>query len=179
MSPLLSDAQLGFKKFLFHHFEQVEGRADSKAASLLFLAGHLRPLNHHGNPSQGTDLFFAHFLPFCFCRIITRACGLFAWLFFCFWQVIEKEAKNFIDESFKTLRSAEAAFDMLLKFKHIRSREAINRQMMMKFNDILAQYCKEVSGRSVASVAVEARLEKCEHCCRFPIQTQRNRDFFK
>ncbi|KAH0502213.1 Dynein heavy chain 10, axonemal [Microtus ochrogaster] len=59
-------------------------------------------------------------------------------------QVIEKEAKNFIDESFKTLRSAEAAFDMLLKFKHIRSREAINRQMMMKFNDILAQYCKEI-----------------------------------
>ncbi|XP_006865538.1 PREDICTED: dynein heavy chain 10, axonemal [Chrysochloris asiatica] len=58
--------------------------------------------------------------------------------------VIEKEAKSFIDESFKTLRSAEAAFDMLLKFKHIRSREAINRQMMMKFNDILAQYCKEI-----------------------------------
>ncbi|XP_043925694.1 dynein axonemal heavy chain 10 [Protopterus annectens] len=57
---------------------------------------------------------------------------------------IEGEAKNFIDESFKTLRSAEAAFDMLLKFKHIRSREAINRQMMKKFNDILAQYCKEV-----------------------------------
>uniref|UniRef100_A0A2K6F6K2 Dynein axonemal heavy chain 10 n=1 Tax=Propithecus coquereli TaxID=379532 RepID=A0A2K6F6K2_PROCO len=59
-------------------------------------------------------------------------------------MVIEKEAKNFIDESFKTLRSAEAAFDMLLKFKHIRSREAINRQMMLKFNDILAQYCKEI-----------------------------------
>nr|XP_036870140.1 dynein heavy chain 10, axonemal [Manis javanica] len=58
--------------------------------------------------------------------------------------VIEKEAKNFIDESFKTLRSAEAALDMLLKFKHIRSREAISRQMMMKFNDILAQYCKEI-----------------------------------
>uniref|UniRef100_A0A6I8PPI6 Dynein heavy chain tail domain-containing protein n=1 Tax=Ornithorhynchus anatinus TaxID=9258 RepID=A0A6I8PPI6_ORNAN len=58
--------------------------------------------------------------------------------------VIEKEAKSFIDESFKTLRSAEAAFDMLLNFKHIRSRDAINRQMMMKFNDILAQYCKEV-----------------------------------
>nr|XP_028567040.1 dynein heavy chain 10, axonemal isoform X2 [Podarcis muralis] len=57
---------------------------------------------------------------------------------------IEKEAKSFIDDSFKTLRSAEAAFDMLLNFKHIRSREAINKQMMMKFNDILAQYCKEV-----------------------------------
>ncbi|XP_053327864.1 dynein axonemal heavy chain 10 [Spea bombifrons] len=57
---------------------------------------------------------------------------------------IEGEAINFIDESFKTLRSAEAAFDMLLKFKHIRSRDAINKQMMMKFNDILDQYCKEV-----------------------------------
>ncbi|XP_064378089.1 dynein axonemal heavy chain 10 [Dromaius novaehollandiae] len=59
-------------------------------------------------------------------------------------SVIEEEAKNFVDESFKTLRSAEAAFDMLLNFKHIRSREAINKQMMMKFNDILDQYCKEV-----------------------------------
>ncbi|XP_019908369.3 dynein heavy chain 10, axonemal [Esox lucius] len=59
-------------------------------------------------------------------------------------QAIEGEAINFINESFKTLRSASAAFDMLLKFKHIRSREAINNQMMQKFNDILAQYCKEV-----------------------------------
>eukprot|EP00062_Callorhinchus_milii_P021625 gi/632978548/ref/XP_007905975.1/ PREDICTED: dynein heavy chain 10, axonemal [Callorhinchus milii] len=59
-------------------------------------------------------------------------------------QAIEGEAKNFIDESFKTLRSAEAAFDMLLRFKHIRSREAVNKQMMRKFNDILTQYCKEV-----------------------------------
>ncbi|XP_051831868.1 dynein axonemal heavy chain 10 [Antechinus flavipes] len=66
--------------------------------------------------------------------------------------VIEKEAKSFIDESFKTLRSAEAAFDMLLKFKHIRSREAINKQMMMKFNDILAQYCKEVILSSILEV---------------------------
>ncbi|XP_071880489.1 dynein axonemal heavy chain 10 isoform X1 [Anas platyrhynchos] len=59
-------------------------------------------------------------------------------------SVIEEEAKNFIDESFKTLRSAEAAFDMLLNFRHIRSRETINKQMMMKFNDVLDQYCKEV-----------------------------------
>ncbi|XP_067862341.1 dynein axonemal heavy chain 10 [Heptranchias perlo] len=59
-------------------------------------------------------------------------------------QLIEGEANNFIDESFKSLRSAEAAFDMLLRFKHIRSREAVNKQMMRKFNDILSQYCKEV-----------------------------------
>ncbi len=60
---------------------------------------------------------------------------------------IEGEAKHFIDESFKTLRSAEGAFDMLLNFKHIRSREAINSQMMKKFNDILLQYGKEVIWR--------------------------------
>uniref|UniRef100_A0A8C9TU55 Dynein axonemal heavy chain 10 n=1 Tax=Scleropages formosus TaxID=113540 RepID=A0A8C9TU55_SCLFO len=59
-------------------------------------------------------------------------------------QDIEGETITFIDQSFKTLRSAEAAFDMLLKFKHIRSRDAINSHMMKKFNDILAQYCKEV-----------------------------------
>ena len=63
-------------------------------------------------------------------------------------QSIEGEAKHFIDESFKTLRSAEGAFDMLQNFKHIRSREAINSQMMKKFNDILHQYEKEVTWRT-------------------------------
>lgn len=57
---------------------------------------------------------------------------------------IENEAKHFIDDSFQTLRSAEGAFDMLQNFKHIRSRDAINSQMMRKFNDILLQYGKEV-----------------------------------
>lgn len=57
---------------------------------------------------------------------------------------IENEAKHFIDDSFKKLRSAEGAFDMLLNFRHIRSREAINSQMMKKFNDILVQFGKEV-----------------------------------
>ncbi|KAG9351776.1 hypothetical protein JZ751_023027 [Albula glossodonta] len=57
---------------------------------------------------------------------------------------IEEEAIHFIDDSFKTLRSATVAFDMLLKFKHIRSRARINEKMMKKFCDILAQYCKEI-----------------------------------
>merc|ERR1712106_956534 len=35
---------------------------------------------------------------------------------------IESEAKRFIDESFKYLRSAEGAFDLLLKFQNIKSR---------------------------------------------------------
>ncbi|XP_069727356.1 dynein axonemal heavy chain 10 [Phaenicophaeus curvirostris] len=59
-------------------------------------------------------------------------------------SVIEEKTKKFIDESFKTLRSAEAAFDMLLNFQHICCHEAINKQMMMKFTDILDQYSKEV-----------------------------------
>lgn len=59
-------------------------------------------------------------------------------------QSIEGEAINIIDQSFKTLRSSTAAFEMLLKFKHIRSRETINNHLMRKFNDILAQFCKEV-----------------------------------
>ncbi|XP_072207474.1 dynein axonemal heavy chain 10 [Excalfactoria chinensis] len=59
-------------------------------------------------------------------------------------SIIEEDAKNFIDKSFKNLRSAETAFDMLLNFKNTRCREAINKQLMMKFNDILDQYCKEV-----------------------------------
>lgn len=68
-------------------------------------------------------------------------------------KMIEDEAKNFIDESFKTLRSAEGAFDMLLKFKHIRSREAINNLMMRKFSDILTQYSKEV-GLSIVIIII-------------------------
>ena len=57
---------------------------------------------------------------------------------------IEEEAKVFINQSFKKLRSAEGAFEMLLRFKNIPSREAINSEMMKKFTDILLQYMKEV-----------------------------------
>lgn len=60
-------------------------------------------------------------------------------------ELIEGEAKVFIDESFQSLRSAEGAFDMLLNFRHIKSRASINEQLMNKFKDILLQYVKEVS----------------------------------
>lgn len=63
-------------------------------------------------------------------------------------QSIEEEAISIIDQSFKTLRSSTAAFDLLLKFKHIRSTEAINNHLMRKFNDILIQFCKEVQSCS-------------------------------
>ena len=57
---------------------------------------------------------------------------------------IEQMTKGFIDSSFKDLRSAEGAFDLLQKFEAIKSRESINRQMAEKFDDILVQYTKEV-----------------------------------
>lgn len=57
---------------------------------------------------------------------------------------IESEAKVFINQSFKKLRSSEGAFDMLVRFRNIRSREAINSEMMKKFTDILTQYNREV-----------------------------------
>ncbi|KAK2837261.1 hypothetical protein Q5P01_014473 [Channa striata] len=59
-------------------------------------------------------------------------------------QAIDEEAINFIDESFETLRSSADAFKILLKFKEIHSREAINNHFMKKFNDVLVQFCKEV-----------------------------------
>lgn len=74
-------------------------------------------------------------------------------------QVIEEEAISLIDQSFKTLHSSTAAFNMLLKFKHIQSREAINSHLMRKFDDVLVQFCKEVlycertkQGRSLHTV---------------------------
>ncbi|RKP21444.1 hypothetical protein ROZALSC1DRAFT_11414, partial [Rozella allomycis CSF55] len=57
---------------------------------------------------------------------------------------IEDMAKQFIDASFKKLRSAEGAFDLLLNIKNIKSRESINKQLLQKFNDILEQYSKEI-----------------------------------
>lgn len=58
--------------------------------------------------------------------------------------LIEVEAKRFIDEAFKNLRSAEGAFDMIVRFKHVKSRQAINAQMMKKFGDILSQYDRQI-----------------------------------
>lgn len=57
---------------------------------------------------------------------------------------IEDMAKQFIDASFKKLRSAEGAFDMLQNIKNIKSRESINAQLMSKWYEILDQYAREV-----------------------------------
>ncbi len=57
---------------------------------------------------------------------------------------IEDMAKQFIDASFKKLRSAEGAFDLLQNIKNIKSRESINNQLMSKWSEILDQYAREV-----------------------------------
>ncbi|KAJ1617773.1 dynein heavy chain, N-terminal region 1-domain-containing protein [Pavlovales sp. CCMP2436] len=64
-------------------------------------------------------------------------------------EQIEQNTKSFMDTSFKKLRSAEGAFDLLCKFRNIQfrniqSREAIKQQMEEKTTDILVQYEKEI-----------------------------------
>ncbi|VDP74395.1 unnamed protein product [Echinostoma caproni] len=57
---------------------------------------------------------------------------------------IEAEARNFINEAFQTLRSAESALDVWLKFRNIQTRDSIHELLNEKFGDILKQYEKEV-----------------------------------
>ncbi|XP_045466201.1 dynein axonemal heavy chain 10 [Harmonia axyridis] len=57
---------------------------------------------------------------------------------------LDMEAVNFIDQSFKILRSSEIALDMLLKFKHMETRQVILDRLMSKFDVILDQFMKEV-----------------------------------
>ena len=59
-------------------------------------------------------------------------------------KIIEEEANQFIDDSFQSLRSAEGAIEMMKKFKHMRSRDAINATMLKQLNEILATFMKEV-----------------------------------
>jgi len=60
-------------------------------------------------------------------------------------EEIELETTDFIDKSFRQLRSAEGAFNLLENFQNIKSRPSINKKMMQKFDDILHQYSKELS----------------------------------
>jgi len=57
---------------------------------------------------------------------------------------IEGEARFFIDASFRSLRSAQGAFDMLQNFQHIRTREAITTQLALKYDDVLDKFSQEM-----------------------------------
>lgn len=54
--------------------------------------------------------------------------------------------KELIDSSFRKLRSAEGAFELLRNFKSIKSKGAIQQQMMSKLQDILEQFMHEMDG---------------------------------
>lgn len=58
---------------------------------------------------------------------------------------LENEAKYFIDECFTVLISAEQALDVLLKFKNIKTREAIHERLLMKFDIIMQQFSREIN----------------------------------
>lgn len=59
-------------------------------------------------------------------------------------EQMEQQAVQFIDESFRTLRSSEGAFDLLQKYQNIGSRGAITDTLMKKFGEILSQFEKEL-----------------------------------
>lgn len=57
---------------------------------------------------------------------------------------IKAGTRELIDTSFRKLRSAEGACDLLQNFKRIKSKGAIQKQVMNKFNDILEQFAREI-----------------------------------
>jgi dynein heavy chain, axonemal len=57
---------------------------------------------------------------------------------------IKQSTRELIDTSFRKLRSAEGAFELLQNFKSIQSKGAIQKQMMNKLNDILEQFFREI-----------------------------------
>jgi len=58
---------------------------------------------------------------------------------------LEDQAKFYIDECFIVLISAENALEMLLKFKNMKTRAAIQRQLLRKFDVIMQQFSKEIN----------------------------------
>lgn len=57
---------------------------------------------------------------------------------------VKGATRELIDTSFRKLRSAEGAFELLQNFKSIKSRGAIQQQMMNKLVDILEQFLREI-----------------------------------
>ncbi|XP_024136867.1 dynein heavy chain 10, axonemal isoform X4 [Oryzias melastigma] len=57
---------------------------------------------------------------------------------------IEEESVSIIDKFFTNTHSSAHAFDILMRFKQNRSRDAISLHLLGKFDNVLTQYCKEV-----------------------------------
>jgi dynein heavy chain len=60
-------------------------------------------------------------------------------------ETVENDTIDLINSTFKTeLKSAEGAFTLLLKFKDIKTRERIEKELRVKYDDVLGQYEKEL-----------------------------------
>lgn len=58
---------------------------------------------------------------------------------------LESEAEFFINDCFTVLTSAEDAMEALLKFKNMKTREAIQSQLLTKFDVVMQQFMKEIT----------------------------------
>jgi len=72
-------------------------------------------------------------------------------------ETVKNATRNLIDTSFRKLRSAEGAFELLQNFKSIESKGAIKEQMTNKLNDILDQFSREID---LVSEIFESQREK-------------------
>lgn len=59
-------------------------------------------------------------------------------------QSIEHNTTNLIHATFKDLRSAEGAFELLQKFKNVGTLEEISKQLQQKYSAVLGRYSDEV-----------------------------------
>ena len=74
--------------------------------------------------------------------------------------------RELIDTSFRKLRSAEGAFELLASFRSIESRGAIQAQMMSKLADILEQFEREMLSAQVRNMSLYQR--NWAACCCAP-----------
>eukprot|EP00958_Prasinococcus_capsulatus_P027403 scaffold5502_cov390-Prasinococcus_capsulatus_cf.AAC.6 len=77
-------------------------------------------------------------------------------------ECIQRATHAFIDASFKKLRSAEDAFDLVENFRSIRSENTFDQQMVGKVNDVLEQFLREIE----AAHATFSSNEKTPPCTR-------------
>lgn len=59
-------------------------------------------------------------------------------------ESVMRSTRELIDASFQKLKSSEAAFELLRSFQFIQSRGAIQKQILSKATDVLAQFSKEI-----------------------------------
>jgi dynein heavy chain, axonemal len=74
--------------------------------------------------------------------------------------------RSLIDTSFRRLRSAEGAFELLQNFKKIESKGAIKEQMASKLNDILDQLSREIDSVSANFAEHWCVPSLCQACLR-------------